>query len=1160
MIDFNDKSIYERENKKLQKFLNEKLVTLSEQDSLVELDDSGGVDVIDTSSFMGGDSVDFGGDNDIWDESEINSGGKKRELDLANDRSYEQDTWWKNFLYAPLFLIFYVSKQVAYDFPDKEDWKSILQSLNKITIFSAVTGALMWVSDFVFIISGPFQTITSIIMFLTSFFILKYVYGDKKEGSTSFEDNFDFTGTPFEEDSNEDDALGYGGLNLTLDDEVSSVAVSEGEDIVVSVDRGNNRDRLPDSPIDVSKDQFFERGLLDVYASNAKYEGVEITNRKELLESFSGYIVTNDKNYGEWKIIRERSLEYNNIMYSLFKGLGQMMNHFLQDDEKMVVMDMRSNPLLFKIEVELPSYFKERQVKSSLYEIENILKANEDDTDVSVTCSYYRGVFVFKFLRLDNKNLISLGDILRFYDETKGETALEIFADDKKGLPVLLGLRENEYPYVLDLEENTSGTIVGGSGSGKSWLTFLLMFNLVLANDYNNVQFIILDKKNAPFWHQFAKFPHVLGYHTNLDIYLDLLREIYDEVDRRKALMVELGAEDVKGLREKLRRAKDYEGLKEVPLLNIVIDEITSTMEELKVKYVDSVELFNEIKGIMGKITQEGRSVGVRLILIGQRSIDSSIPKNAMMNSTFKLGMRMETDMEFEYMFGKEVNRITKPKGKGMGLARTAEEPGIYMIKTLTLGGTNNDQILKMIRVLALEWVRRSKGLDNVINPPKNVNFELSYNRDKYVVESMKEIEEGRILSHREVNRGYGERSIGEDIRRESYGGGEEYSGKYPDDETEVEEHYTEINDGAEVGNTEITSNKDSSGNSTTIYGNTDEKVDTGLYEEPKDLLTAWGEKVKKDSYSFGKVDTEESNIKELTFEEGTQDRLKEENTVTEEISEYVDDEDDDIFGEWISEELVGVSDIKDVESEMTNTQKMKNDLYDEKYRAEKEVVDEMSRYSIQEYGNTQEDEMSEGMSLEEMLKADESDTDREYEIDSGEQSRISGEIDEEIARNTVSSEEIVSNENVHLEKDETQIENTLWVNAFDGTELGTEKSIGKTTDNNEISTKDETYTRGNEDKPEKGLKEIIRNGEQPEIKSSGVVRVEHIMNGGVGIEQVNTKSIKQYVIENGEREGLLNRKMLCEELEMVYSANKIDQALDMISIVQVGKWYVAKV
>ncbi|MEN3991796.1 hypothetical protein, partial [Acinetobacter baumannii] len=131
------------------------------------------------------------------------------------------------------------------------------------------------------------------------------------------------------------------------------------------------------------------------------------------------------------------------MAYSLYKGLISIEPKFDLDDSKLIVMDIRKSPLIYKVEVQLPNYFSKNKIESKVKVIEDILRKSEDDGKVSVLVKFFRGRFVFKFFRLENPNMISLGDILRFKDDTKGgKTAFEDFADNDKGLPMLLGLKK----------------------------------------------------------------------------------------------------------------------------------------------------------------------------------------------------------------------------------------------------------------------------------------------------------------------------------------------------------------------------------------------------------------------------------------------------------------------------------------------------------------------------------------------------------------------------------------------------------------------------------------------------------------------------------------------------------------------------------------------
>lgn len=817
MLDFKDPSVFDSEKSRFKRFLNQKLSNLEEEEareSIMETEGDGGM-FMDTEAFIGSeDAFDFGSlDNMDFDSDFGSSSGRS---DIANDQSYVQDEKWKTILFSPYFLFVYVIKLLIFNTPKKEEWKQILQMLNKITMFSAGGSLLFWLLDFRFIFSFPFQAFTSLLMFGISTLLLKYVF--KEGGDTENDDPFadtsefgemgdfgDFGDMSFEEG----DVGGFGsGLGFDTDELSSMGSLFDDDDsgglgdTSLSEFEGYTPDTSKDgilapSPVDVSSDVNFDRTLLEAFKKNAINTGQEYPKRIDLINSLSDYIITNDRNFGSWDKIREGSVEYNNITYALFKGLGQIVNSFLSDEERLVVIDINSNPLLYRIEVELPSYFKQDAVQRRLKEISDAIKENDEDTDVEVYMSFFRGRFIFKFVR-PNRNMISLGDILRFYDEDTKSTPLDHFADDSVGLPILFGLRQMEYPYFVDLEENTSGVIVGGSGSGKSWLTFLMMINFVISNDYHNLNFVIMDLKNAMFWNQFAKFPHVLGYHADYKDYLEIARELYEEVNRRKELLNEVGAENFKGLRKDLRKAEEYEELKKFPLLVIIVDEVTSTMQQMKTYYEDEKERYDEFRNILSQITQEGRSLGVRLVLIGQRAIDTSIPKNVMANASFKFGMKMDNEADFETIFGKDVASMPKPQAMGMGLSQTMGISGIHPLKTLTVGGTSDGQIGKFIRVLALEWVRRSMNKDDLMNQPDGMQFNISYNRDKFLRESFEDIEEGKILVRNKVNKGYSLSEIDKNTVRKTITG--EEGASQEDIMSVLEESYSELDEYEDEG------------------------------------------------------------------------------------------------------------------------------------------------------------------------------------------------------------------------------------------------------------------------------------------------------------------------------------------------------------------------
>lgn len=780
MIDFTKRGLYSRDKKKMENFKNNILVKDSERDTGVEYDDgSDGFDRLGTQTIVdsefdfsddfGGDM--FGGDGGGFDfGSDFGFGGAEEEredgITQRGDLSQNQEhLMFRNpilrFITSPIFLFYYVVLHTTRNNLKLRDWKNELEMMKKVNIIVAFTAVLFLLLEGRTIISPWFQLISGVILIVFSVVVLKVINGGFNKEEESSEDGLDFG----EDDSGSDlfggDDAGFStGNDLDIFSKESTF-----EDTLVDLDDGENdfyeetpmedrRGGLPKSPISVEDDDTFERDLSMVFKQSEKHMGTggQLKSREDILNSFGPYLATNFTKFGEWKVINETSISYLNIAFTLFLALEKINNKFGRGEKKedgskeygkMYINDIKENTMMYRIEFEIPEYFKLKNLTANKEEFHNVLKSSENDTEVDFLISTFRQGFVVKLFK-PAKQLISLGDMLRYDDPTSDvEPPLKQFLDPKKGLPVLVGIKNNEFPVVIDYEDNTSGVIVGGSGSGKSWFTFEILENFLVGNDYHNLQMIIFDKKNAPFWNQYALTPHVIGYHTKAEQLLDICNEVYAEIDRRKELLNELGAESFKGLRAKYRKRGMKEELKRVPLLLFIVDEITSTMAELE-EMDEKGEIYKSVKLVMAKITQEGRSLGVRMIAIGQRSIDKSIPKNVMANSSFKFGMKLDAESDFTQLsMDNDIKNLGVPKGMGVGIMKSMGEETSY-IKTVTVGGTSDEQILNLIRAIALDWNRRSIG-DEFVHETTN-SFKVAYNRDKFREKAMGYLERGEII------------------------------------------------------------------------------------------------------------------------------------------------------------------------------------------------------------------------------------------------------------------------------------------------------------------------------------------------------------------------------------------------------------------------------
>lgn len=783
MKDFKKKSLYESEQGRFEHVRKNRIETNTEYnqttkyESGIEEEDDMPTEFLSTSfdgldSFDGLGSIDSGGFGDFGNFGMSTSGV---------DESWRQGkVGYEQFLYSLPLLCKHVFEQMSDGKNTKEEWKNVMKPLQ---IFGAGLFIVSLLSKFVGL-NTPHIPMLGIFVGLTvvaACVIIDYqVYQSgpiarfkgivpvEAEETKDESDPFGFGMPTGDSDVGDMDFFNmgtdsFGTDNLSLGSETMENSLEFNDSVAFggsdyAEDEDDADDLLPPSDVNIHDDEDFELGLLEQYKKNSKFQGRYLPERKKLLDSFSGMMVTNDKKFSKWVTEPEHSPVYDNIGYTLYKALIDINKSFSDAEgsgSKITIMDISSSPLMYKIEMRLPAkYFKPAVIERSVETFENYLKIDAADTQVQCLISTSSDIYTFRFLRLDYKGLISIGDIMRYRDDS-GKTPYEKFNNPKLGAPMLVGLRDNEYPHIVDLEANTAMAIVGGSGSGKSWLTYELGVNLVTSNDYNEVQFIVLDAKNATFWKTFARMPHVLGYHSDVSMYLDIAREVEAEMNRRQEMLGEFDMEDFVEARRHFKGKKDYENLKKFPLLVFVIDEITSTMNTLE-GFDEKKETQKAFISSIENISQKGRSAGVRLLTIGQRAVNASLPKNVRANSSMLFGMKMNAESDFNILFdgSKKVEKMKKPIGAGLGIMTSEDINGYHNLKTLTPGGKDTPQIRTFLRVMALDWIRRAAGRDDLYKKPVNTQYDIAYNRPKFLDETYAELSEGRILNKLTVSKG----------------------------------------------------------------------------------------------------------------------------------------------------------------------------------------------------------------------------------------------------------------------------------------------------------------------------------------------------------------------------------------------------------------------
>ena len=315
-------------------------------------------------------------------------------------------------------------------------------------------------------------------------------------------------------------------------------------------------------------------------------------------------------------------------------------------------------------------------------------------------------------------------------------------------LPLVLGTDENKNPIIIDFASQTSGIILGNISTGKTTqlVNTLLIFSIL--NSYKEHQFILFDVKNSTVLNQFRYLPHTLGYHTDSTTFLDVLREVSVEMERRNTLCLKENVVNIHELQEKYKHENKYDELESIADITLVFFEQTFLFNQLKTYYssTENPELYEEFVSILRKIAEEGRSLGIRSLYESQRVNQGSLDKNITLNSSFKLIYKLLGNDDLELMVGKYLTKslntpINKLSIGDFYLKSIDEEESLIKGKNIEPIENTIENIKELIKVIGLDWQRRIIDTNtNLTKKPKKYPFNITFNRNNMIKESQKEL------------------------------------------------------------------------------------------------------------------------------------------------------------------------------------------------------------------------------------------------------------------------------------------------------------------------------------------------------------------------------------------------------------------------------------
>lgn len=187
------------------------------------------------------------------------------------------------------------------------------------------------------------------------------------------------------------------------------------------------------------------------------------------------------------------------------------------------------------------------------------------------------------------------------------------FRDAAAKLLIALGKTVSGDPHYADLGTMPHLLIAGATGSGKSVCVNSVITSLLYRLTADDLKLLLIDPKRLEL-SGYNGIPHLLlPVVTDHKRAAKALRWVVMEMDRRYKQLASVGVRDIGSYNQKVAVAAPESGLRKLPFLVIVVDELADLM----------VALPAEIEEPVTRLAQMARAVGIHLILATQRpSVD----------------------------------------------------------------------------------------------------------------------------------------------------------------------------------------------------------------------------------------------------------------------------------------------------------------------------------------------------------------------------------------------------------------------------------------------------------------------------------------------------------------------------------------------------------
>jgi DNA segregation ATPase FtsK/SpoIIIE-like protein len=230
---------------------------------------------------------------------------------------------------------------------------------------------------------------------------------------------------------------------------------------------------------------------------------------------------------------------------------------------------------------------------------------------------------------------IELPNVERQIVHFKHILTADAFKKSKAKLPVIIGTNISGAPYVTDITKMPHVLIAGQTGSGKSVCINSIICSLLMTKKPEELRLIMIDPKKVELAF-YEGIPHLLSpVVTESKEAVKALQWGTIEMERRYRMLAKVGARNIDSFNTRVESGTishllDEEDNKALPFIVIIVDELADLM----------MTASKDVEGLIQRIAQLARAVGIHLIVATQRPSVDIITGPIKANLTSRIGFR----------------------------------------------------------------------------------------------------------------------------------------------------------------------------------------------------------------------------------------------------------------------------------------------------------------------------------------------------------------------------------------------------------------------------------------------------------------------------------------------------------------------------------------